>query len=802
MKILIYVTILLMVSISSAQTFKILEKKELLTKQEGFFDFWYSEKEDKIYMKVEELDQDFIYVHSLTTGLGSNDIGLDRGQLGGTAIVKFQRAGDKLLLIQPNQDYRAITNNSLERRSVEQAFAKSVLYGFKIEDENDKSFLIDLTPFLMEDAHGVSKRLKQQKQGTYKLDKNKSALAMLRTKAFPKNTEFEALLTFSGDPEGSYIRSVAPDASNLTVTQHHSFVQLPEDSYKKREFDPRSGSIFMSYQDYATPIFEPLVKRYSIRHRLEKKNPNAEISEAKQPIIYYLDPGAPEPVRSALLDGARWWDRAFEEIGYKNAFQVKMLPADADPMDLRYNVIQWVHRSTRGWSYGASVVDPRTGEILKGHVSLGSLRIRQDYMIAQALMNRPFEISDDNYQPMLEMALARIRQLAAHEVGHTLGFAHNFSASAQGRTSVMDYPHPKLKLKDNQIDFSQAYDINIGEWDKVTVAYSYGDSGTNKTEKQYLNAVLKQAEADGLQFISDADARAQGGAHAYAHLWDNGKDVYRELNRLLELRKTAISNFSIDNIKTGEPYSVLEDVFAPLYFFHRYQTEATIKLIGGLDYNYAVKGSSLTPVERVSKSDQMKALEAALNTLDAEALAIPERILDLFPPRAFGYARSRESFKSKTGVGFDALGASATASDMSLGLLLHPERANRLIQQKSLEKSNLGLEEVLEELVKNTFGKQHDSAYLTEVQNTINFDVLKHLMNLSANPGSIPQAKAFANKTLKGLKNEFRESNSAVVQEMTYRIDQFMDEPEKFKVISSPKIPDGSPIGSFQCLNN
>ena len=515
-----------------------------------------------------------------------------------------------------------------------------------------------------------------------------------------------------------------------------------------------------------------------------------------------MDPGTPEPVRSALLNGARWWDQAFEEIGYKNAFQVKMLPADADPMDLRYNVIQWVHRSTRGWSYGASVVDPRTGEILKGHVSLGSLRIRQDYMIAQALMNRPFEISDDNYQPMLEMALARIRQLAAHEVGHTLGFAHNFSASAQGRTSVMDYPHPKLKLKDNQIDFSQAYDTNIGEWDKVTVAYSYGDSGSNKTEKQYLNAILKQAEADGLQFISDADARAQGGAHAYAHLWDNEKDVYKELDRLLELRKAAISNFSIDNIQTGEPYSVLEDVFAPLYFFHRYQTEATVKLIGGLDYNYTVKGSSLKPVERISKFHQIKALEAALNTLDAEALAIPERILDLFPPRAFGYARSRESFKSKTGVGFDALGATATASDMSLGLLLHPERANRLIQQKSLENSNLGLKEVLEELVKNTFGKQHDSAYLTEVQNTINFNVLKHLMNLSANSGSIPQVKAIANKTLKGLENEFRESNSVVEMEMRYRIDQFMDEPEKFKVIPSPKIPDGSPIGSFQCLNN
>ncbi|MBZ9778432.1 zinc-dependent metalloprotease [Psychroflexus sp. CAK8W] len=797
-------TILLIIFVSTssiAQNFETLKDKEELTKQEGFFDFWYSEKEDKIYLKVDQLDQEFIYVHSLTSGLGSNDIGLDRGQLGGTAIVKFQRAGNKLLLLQPNQDYRAITDNESERQSVEQAFAKSVLFGFEIEDESEGAFLIDFTAFLMQDAHGVARRLKQQRQGSYKLDKTKSALAMQRTKAFPKNSEFEALLTFTGQPEGRNIRSVAPDASNLSVIQHHSFVELPDDGYEKREFDPRSGANFISYQDYSTPIFEPLTKRYITRHRLEKNIPNAEISEAKEPIIYYLDPGAPEPVKSALLDGARWWDQAFEAIGYKNAFQVKMLPEGADPMDLRYNMIQWVHRSTRGWSYGASVKDPRTGEILKGHVSLGSLRIRQDFMIAQALMNQPFKTSDDNYEPMLEMALARIRQLSAHEVGHTLGFAHNFAASANGMTSVMDYPHPNLKLKNNQIDFSEAYDTNIGEWDKVTVAYSYGEASDSQTEKQYLNTVLKQAETDGFQFISDADARPQGGAHAYAHLWDNGKNASEELNRILELRQSAISNFSLDNIQTGNAYSVLEDVFVPLYFFHRYQTEAAVKLIGGLDYNYATKGSSLTPVEVLSTSDQKKALEATLKTLDAQTLAIPEQILPLFPPRAFGYSRSRESFKSNTGVSFDALGAAATASEMTLGLLLHPERTNRLIQQKSLDKSNLGLEEVLEELVKNTFEKQHKSNYQTEVQNSINFNVLKHLLNLSASKQSIPQTKALANATINQLKIRFIKDNSSLSREMYYRIEQFMEEPEKFEVIPSPTIPDGSPIGSFQCFH-
>lgn len=792
---------LILTSILSAQTFNSLNQNENTTKQEGFFNFWYVEKQDKLYLEVDRLDEEFLYVNALTSGVGSNDIGLDRGQLGNTAVVKFQRAGNKLLLVQPNQDYRATTENGLERRSVEQAFAKSVLFGFKIEEEDDGKFLIDFTPFLMQDAHGVSQRLQRTNQGSYTLDKSKSALAMERTKAFPKNSEFEVLLTFTGTPKGGYVRSVVPDPSKVTVVQHHSFVELPEEGFQLRKFDSRSGVYPLTYQDYSTPIQEPLTKRFIRRHRLEKKNPDAMVSEALKPIVYYLDPGTPEPVRSALLEGARWWNQAFEAAGYKDAFQVKMLPADADPLDLRYNMIQWVHRSTRGWSYGASVVDPRTGEILKGHVSLGSLRIRQDFMIAQALMNKPFGDSDDNYQPMLDMALARIRQLSAHEVGHTLGFTHNFASSKNGRASVMDYPHPFLKIEDDQIDFSEAYDTGIGEWDKVTVAYAYGQPKSGQSEDAYLKSVLDKAEEDNLQFISDADARAQGGAHAYAHLWDNGENPADELNRVLGVRAKAINYFSLDNIKTGEAYSVLEDVFVPLYFFHRYQTEAAVKLIGGLDYNYATKGSTLLPVESISKEMQEEALEAVLKTLDAETLAIPEELLDLFPPRAFGYPRTRESFKSNTGVAFDALGAAATASDMTLGLLLHPERANRLIQQKALASDNLGLEDMVDQLLEETLDNTQKSGYADEVQNTINFNVLKHLMNLSASQQSIPQVKAITNAFLVELKGRFQNDSSAISKEMAYRISQFMEDPDEFEVIASPQIPDGSPIGSFQCLN-
>lgn len=802
MKVHLSITLLFISSFLCSQNFKTLENKEGLNKYEGFFDFWYDKQNDKIYLQIDKLDQEFLYIQSLTSGLGSNDIGLDRGQLGKRALVKFQRAGNKLLLIQPNQDYRAITDNKLESKSVRQAFAKSVLFGFKIQEEKNNTFIIDFTPFLMQDIHGVAKRLKKTKQGEYKIDKTKSAIALERTKAFPKNSEFEALLTFTGEAKGQHIQSVAPDPSNLSVIQHHSFVKLPDNNYNKREFDPRSGANFISYKDYSTPINEPLTKRYIIRHRLQKKNPHSKISEAKEPIIYYLDPGTPEPVRTALLEGAQWWNQAFENIGYKDAFQVKILPQDADPLDIRYNVIQWVHRSTRGWSYGASVIDPRTGEILKGHVSLGSLRIRQDFMIVQALMDKPFQSSDENYQNMLKVSLARIRQLSAHEVGHTLGFAHNFAASSDDRSSVMDYPHPLLKINNNKIDFSEAYDVNIGEWDKISVAYSYGDKTDKQSEKQYLDSIVKQAMAKDLQFISDRDARSNGGAHAYAHLWDNGKDAFEELNRILNIRELGISNFSIDNIRDHEPFSVLEDVFVPLYFIHRYQTEATTKLIGGLDYNYSTKDSGLHPVEVLKKPIQTKALKSVLKTLEAQTLAIPEELLKLFPPRAFGYPRNRESFKSNTGVSFDALGAAATASDMTLGLLLHPERANRLIQQKSLNQSNLGFEEVLKTLISHTFDITYKSSYLSEIQNTIKFNVLKHLIQLSASDKGIPQVKAIINASLEELKQNYSNKNSMIAKEFVNRISRFKEKPENFKIQSSPDIPDGSPIGSFQCLNN
>ena len=773
------------------------DKKKDFVKYEGLYDFYYDGDTDKIYLEVDNLNEEFLYVYSLSSGIGSNDIGLDRGQLGDEQVVFFKKAGNKLLLVQPNMKYRAITDNVLERKSVEQAFAKSVLFGFPIVEEKGGTYVIDITDFLMQDAHGVSNRLKRTEQGSYSLDKSKSAFALDRTKAFPKNVEFDVTMTFKGEAKGAYIRSVSPNANLVTVAEHHSFIELPDDKYEKRVFDPRSGSSPFNYYDYATPVESNILKQFIRRHRLEKKDPTAAISEAVEPIIYYLDNGTPEPVRSALLEGGRWWNQAFEAIGYKDAFQLKMLPDDADPLDVRYNVIQWVHRSTRGWSYGSSITDPRTGEIMKGHVSLGSLRIRQDFLIAQALMNKPFAERDDNYQPMLEMAIARIRQLSAHEIGHTLGFAHNYAASTTDKSSVMDYPHPQFSLINGEVDFAKAYEVGIGDWDKVTVAYSYQNFNDGENEKEGLNKILDKAKADGLRYITDQDARPQGSAHVLAHLWDNGTDVSKELNDMLKLRKVAIANFSADNIQEGTPYSVLEDVFVPLYFFHRYQTEGVAKVIGGLEYNYAIKGDGQEVVAIADKAMQEEALKVVLNTLDANEIAIPKDKLNLFPPRAFGTPRTRESINGKTGVSFDALSAVETASDMTLTFLLHPEKASRLIQQKAIAIDNVGLDEVLDKLIAATINKKQKDAYLSEAQTIINFRVLFHIMNLAGHTNVHPQVNAIASQKLNELNIQLiKDSGSnAISAEMVKRIKTFREHPELFKVIPSPKIPDGSPIG-------
>ena len=787
---------------TKAETFEsfIKDKEE----HKGYFSFFHDQEKGKIYLEITRFNEEFLFQSALPNGIGSNDIGLDRGQLGDTRIVKFERVGDKVFLRQLNTYYRAETDNQLEKQAITEAFASSIIWGFKVAhvSKNKDKVLIDYTPFLLSDIHNLSAKLKRAKQGSYQIDASRSALYIKRTKAFPNNTELEATVTYKGSNAGDYLRSVTPDSSAVTVNLHHSLIKLPDDNYQARKFHPQSGYWSESYADYGSEIDQPLIVRNIPRHRLSKKDPKAAVSEAIEPIIYYLDPGVPEPVRSALIEGASWWDQGFSAIGYKNAFQVKMLPADADPMDVRYNVIQWVHRATRGWSYGSSVIDPRTGEIMKGHVTLGSLRVRQDYLIALGLTS-PFTAPNADTTAMKEMALARIRQLSAHEVGHTLGIAHNFSASVNNRASVMDYPHPFITLTNGEMDLTNAYAAGLGAWDKAVIDYGYADVAPEQ-EASYLAKVIQSAQKQGLLYMSDPDARAASSANNNGHLWDNGANATQELARVLSIRKKALSDFGINSIDYGVPLSELEQVLVPIYNFHRFQVEATAKLIGGLDYSYEVKGTSAVKgVRTVSSEQQNKAITGLLNTLESEVLVLPQSILSLIPPKAYGYSRNRESFSSHIGLAFDPVTAAEASAKHTLSLLLNGERLARVQQQSVINSRINNANYIIKRVLKNSVYKAPQEGLALLVQQRVNQQVVDQLIALWQDKNTVTEVRALIYNNLEQLtdwlddNNDSRKYNelSAQFKMLEQQIEYSLENGKQVIVPAKVSLPPGSPIG-------
>ena len=795
----------------------------------GFLSLDWDARSGRLYMEIPRLgldgsSPDMLYVNSLPYGTGSNDLGLDRGQVSAGRIVRFMRSGPKVLLVERNMAFRASSTDPDEQLAVKQSFPESVLWGFTVAAESPQGdVLIDATDFFLHDAHGISDTLARLKQGAYKVDATRSTIALDDTKTFPKNTEVEAELTFTteGLAEGDFVNDVTPDPHAMTVRERTSFVELPPPGFTPRRFNPQAGYFPSGYRDYTAPLGEPLDQLFILRHRLQKKDANCvSACEAVAPIQYYVDRGAPEPIRTALLEGARWWDQAFQAAGWaKGTFRVDLLPAGADPMDVRYNIIQWVHRYTRGWSYGEAVADPRTGEIIKGNVTLGSLRVRQDYMIAEALLS-PYKNSSSavdaasgaaphsDGNPMLQMVLARIRQLAAHETGHTLGLAHNFAASSVSQgDSVMDYPHPYITLDDNgRVDASHAYAVNIGAWDKVTINYGYRQFAPHMTaeaEKAALNKILSDADRAGQMFITDEDARPLGSAHPLAHLWDNGNDPAAELERVLAVRATALKNFGEDAIKPGTPMAQLEQTLVPLYLYHRYQTEAAIKEIGGLNYRYGLRGDGLPNPSILDPAEQRKALAAVLKTLTPEILTLPESLLRLLPPVPPGYPRTQESFPSHTGLTFDPVAAAESAADLTLKALLDPARASRLIEYHMRMPASPSLRGVLE-AISSTVAERPESGHSmsSEVERAVEFRALEAMLSLAVNPAASRQARSITRWHIADLLKQLtaapalKDSAEAIHRAaLIDRINRFEHDPAGFVPAKPVEAPAGMPIG-------
>ena len=781
----------------------------LLDTQEipGFIPLHWDSEEGRLYADIIGVKGPFIYYNGLSHGLGSNDLGLDRGRLGDTFLVEFRKVGKKVFLAALNTKYTARSDDAQERRAVAEAFAESIIWGFAVVESSPDSLVIDLTDFALSDATGIADLLAARGEGSFKIDESRSAIYTPKTKSFPDNTEIDATLTFVGKSKGRILGTVAPNADAITVHGHHSFIRLPDDGYQPLPYDARAGYIHSGeatlVYDYASPIDAPIKSAFARRHRLEKVDPTAEMSEAVEPIVYWVDSGAPEPVKSALIEGALWWNQAFEAAGYKDAFQVKVLPPEADPMDIRYNVIQWVHRSTRGWSYGSSIRDPRTEEILKGHVTLGSLRVRQDYLIAEGLI-APYGENGDAVGQLSEFALARIRQLSAHEVGHTLGIAHNFSASADGRASVMDYPHPLVTLNDRgEVVLSDAYDVGIGDWDKRAVIWGYQDFPDEVSDAAGRAEIIAETLASGLSFVADEHARigsrgSAGPAHPKGSLWDNGADPVAELNRMMQLRAAVLNDFSERAIQPGRPMASLEDVLVPAFLMHRYQVQAAATVLGGQSFTYAMRGDGQVPNERVAATDQRGALSAMLATLEPSVLNIPERVTSLIPPRPPQSGASRELFPRHTGYVFDPMAAASTAALITLDQLTDHKRAARLNNQHRVDASLPSFGEVLTILIDDRWPETKDPELLS-IERAVQLLLVDKLAGLLANTHAAPQVRADALDALSKMKRRaerVRVKDSASGAHMKYlakRVATIIDNPEAYTA-GGLTVPPGSPI--------
>ena len=749
----------------------------------------------RVRIDLASLPGEFLMVATLERAIGSNDIGLDRAQNVDPVLVEFRRAGKRALLVQKNMRFVARSNDADEAAATRDAFAEAVLWAGDVTIDAAGRAWVDLDGLLTSDLIGVADRLDATKQGKHALVAERSAVLAEDTRVFPDNAEFAALLTFGGDGQGAFVRQATADAKRITVKQRVSFVRLPDAGYRPRAYHPASGAYSLAFFDFARPIDRNLEVRLQPRFRLEKIDTGAARSRVKKPIVFYLDRGTPEPIRSALLEGANWWKAAFESAGFIDAFRAELAPEGMSMSDVRYNTITWTHRATRGWSYGGGLVDPRTGEIIKGYVNLGSQRVRQDLLIAEGLL-APHRPGADPalMEEAKRMALDRLKQLSAHEVGHALGFAHNFAASRTGEGSVLDYPHPMIALgADGQPRLADAYRTGTSAWDHFLVAHGYGVFAEAE-EAAALSRLRDGIAAKGYAYVSDPDARVGGDLHAEGVLWDIPGDPLEALDHLLRVRKAALARFAEGALPPDRQNGDAERRLVPIYLLHRYQAEAAMRLLGGGEYRYGLQGDAGNGVRAVDGVRQAKALTAASSLLSLDVLSLPPSVLAVLSPPSNEYARSPEYIDTQMAPAFDPMQAAAVASALVAQQGFHPARLNRLAWQHGQDVAVPSPADVFDALVARPWREAPAAGQGALLQASRNWTMLDAAL-LALDGGALhPGVAAQWRASLRAFADAHAGSKDADRQAAAAQVRRYLDNPASVKLRPLPTIPPGAPI--------
>jgi hypothetical protein len=740
----------------------------------------------------------FLYATALKTGLGSAPIRLDHGMLGPTQILAFRRLGRKVAITFENPRYFATGDAGIRKGARESFPFSTVGMADVISTGPGGDMVIDIAPFLTHDSIDIAGALNAEAKG-YKLIESLSAADPASVKVFPDNIEMEAVQTYASDVAGKEVDMIAPDGRQVSFTVHHSLIRLPAPGFQPRKFDIRSGTHATQAYDFATPLGDDVVVQYANHFRLDKLDPAAARSRVKKPIVFYIDSAAPEPIRSALAEGVAWWNQAFDAAGYIDAFQVKILTPDIDPQDVRYNIVNWDERQTRSWSYGGGIIDPRTGEIIKGNVVLEGLRLRQDIIIFEGLVGTAQNNSNGPNDP-IRVSLARIRQLGAHEVGHAIGFVHNFAGSLQDRTSVMDYPGPRIKLVDGKIDLGDAYATGIGSWDKYTVDWLYGQPRPGIDPDADAARKATAIEAAGMRYATDIDGRDADLAVPGDNMWTDGDDKAPDLAHIMAVRKVALANFGPGVLHQGEPLSNLRRKFAPIWLFHRYEVVALGKVIGGVNYRYAVVGGGSPEPTPATAAEQNSALDALLETLSARELTVPPALTLQLSSGVNGRSDPQfdtEVFDNAGAAVFDPLVATDIAAQVTLDALLAPSRLTRVYIQHGRDPSLLGLGELLDRLTAAAIDNRRDA-----VERRIADRTILAMAKARRDPTTSIDVAAVLDGRLRSLADRFAAAtgdgdDAAWCHSMAalLRDDRALDREIGKGARPAPAIPPGMPIG-------